>query len=88
MKTYIRRQVPFKVMDEICYIIDSFETKAAYKLNTTSTSLWLFLSEPRTFDEILSHFRSEFEDMTQADLEADVEEVIQEFIKMSLINEA
>ncbi len=88
MKSYSRRQVPFKVIDGICYIIDSFQTKSAYKLNETSPTLWLFLSEKRTFEEIIKHFMDEYEGMTPDELQADTTKLISEMIDQSLIHDA
>lgn len=88
MKTYSRRPVAFKVIDDVCYIIDSFETKSAYKLNETSTSLWLQLEHQKTLPELVSSLMDEFEDVDAKELEQDIKAHLDELIQNSLIYES
>lgn len=86
MKSYSRKQIPFKVMDGICYIIDSFETKSAFKLNEVSTSVWLFLESAKTEEEIMGHLLDEY-DVEKEELQQDLQPLLQQMIADSLINE-
>lgn len=88
MKTYSRRQVAFKIIDDVCYVIDSFETKAAYKLNETSTSIWLHLEKDKSLTELVSCLMEEFEDIDAAELEQDIKTHLDELIQNSLVHES
>lgn len=87
MKTYQRVKIPFKIIDETCYIIDSFNNKAAYKLNETSTELWNLLENPHNFDQIVDHFQTEFDYDEETDLVKDLEEILLDLKNQSLIYE-
>lgn len=88
MKTYSRKQVAFKVIDDICYIIDSFETKAAYKLNETSTSVWLQLDKQKTLQELVTSLMDEYEDVDAKELEQDIKSHLDELVQNSLVYES
>lgn len=87
MKTYQRSHLPFKIIEGTCYIIDSFKSKSAYKLNETSADLWIFLEKKRTYSEILEYFQESYEIQDLKDLEQDMTQIISELTTQSLVHE-
>jgi hypothetical protein len=81
----INENIAWREIDGQILILDSQQNQMAHDLNEMGTFIFLSLSQGRQLSEIITQIKSEYSDLSETEINSDIESFINKLLEMKLI---
>ncbi len=81
----INENIAWREIDGQILILDSQQNQMAHDLNEMGTFIFLSLTQGKQLNEIISQIKSQYSDLSEAELNSDIESFINKLLDLNLI---